>query len=1043
MAAIRDKKTVARHLQIGIRAIANESGRTVTLVEDDIEKWLGIAARTVQSWKSPSSVPGQIEDEQLLGLAWLVLTRGEKDLAWLTGLLRATSIPVPDQVTRDWVRACLRGARLNGKPPPEADIEGVVQRLFSGEREPLQPVDIAALDRYHRLMFQNYEKIELTGLYEEQGEPVTLPLDRVFVSLELTGGKREEEWRAGPKPEPKSFRQALIETTQAGKHLVIVGGAGSGKTTFLRYAACALAEAYIKRNPALAEERIGLSGYIPLFLRLPDVFYVPAAADSDSQREVSYDDLIRAMAESFRKNHPDSRLADDFFERLVKSRDRRCLILLDGLDEVVTPPEVGTEPTTRRQAVAEAIRTLASADLNNLLVVTSRPDAYRGGALLPEPFLRWDVQKVNPEQRQELVKKWWTTACEKKGKGEWLTKLPTLQNEMDELEWRAEWREEPSLVETPLLISLLCLLYWQEKPLLQRRSKLFDRCLDPLLDLHKGGPVRQDLLRVQAQIRKRLPAIAFHMLKQARNSAAKEEILTWLLEEEQEEEPRPSREELARALDMLGERGALLVREGMDRYRFGIRSLQEYLAAEEMKDRWYRASKKELDWDYLQPHWLEVIRLCGDMLGAPHSADGVDFARCLRRLAEPPRHLGFPTPARPSGPDGESEARALYLSGLVLWEAWWWPEEEQQVAEETQRQFWGERSELIQRTWAVVRRKPPTVIARSRADAAGALGLLWWSPDIEFVPVPAGPFPMGTSDEEVQWLLEHEPDWAPHWLENGWFAWEQPQHEVDVPEFLIARFPVTFRQFRDFARSDGYENPDYWTRAGWDWVQHPVEVFGWTEETEYDIREVEGPIRGPRFGFPMGWDNRPAVGVNWYEAYAYCNWLDRRLREADRGTLPDELRQALERGYVIRLPTEAEWEKAASWDGKARHKRRYPWGDGWDPDRCNSAESQLSAPTPVGIYPHGAAACDAEEMAGNVWEWCHTCWGEDWRTPQFGYPYRKDERENPEGELLRVVRGGSWFDHRRLLRCAGRAGLIPYSRDYGLGVRVVCAPPLF
>ncbi|MFQ5858034.1 MAG: SUMF1/EgtB/PvdO family nonheme iron enzyme [Anaerolineae bacterium] len=907
-----------------------------------------------------------------------------------------------------------------------------------GEAGP-DPVSRPRLDDYHRRVRQDHANIELIGFYEEHRRPVILPLDRVFVSLKLTGGEREKERHGGPglgqpEPEPKPFERALVETMQAGKHLVIVGGAGSGKTTFLRYAACALAQAHLKHNPHLAEARIGLSGYIPIFLRLRDVFPTLTASGCDDQPDVNWDDLIKAMAKSFHSKPADSRLDVDFFETLVTRRRHPCLILLDGLDEVVTPPEVGSGPAARREAVAEAIRALVEPDWNNVLIVTSRTDSYRGQAVLGEPFLRWDVEPVTEEQRQELAKKW----CEEVYGDAAEDVLGSLLDGLDTMEQR-----DPRLVETPLLITLVALV-WREhqERLPERRWKIFHAGLDALLDLRKRDASGRVLRRAQQRMKSHLPAIAFRMLRLGNPPVAKEQILDWLMEGGA---TTPAlQDELEEGLEILGDRGGLLV-QSWDHYEFGIRSFQEYLAAWELQQRWSRAvADQEQRMDLLEPlyrdpDWFEVLQLCAERLGPTSNA--VQFANDLRRLAEPrERRMGFQPPAPPGPEDVEAEARALYLAGLALWEVRRRSDEE--MSERTWKEFASAWDELIKQTWPAVRRDHPRASASARVDAAGVLGRVGWSPDMEFELVPAGPFPMGTSEKEVEWLLEHESDWAERWKEEGWFDWEQPQHEVDVPEFLIARFPVTFRQFRNFVDSNGYEKPDYWTDAGWEWVQHPEEVLGWSKEEGYDIRPGDGPIRRPRW-WPSGWDNRPVVGVSWYEASAFCNWLDQALRKAKAEDLSEELqrvRRQLDQGWVIRLPTEVEWEKAASWDWEAQYKRRYPWGDEWDPDRCNSEESQLGAPTPVGIYPHGVAACGAEEMAGNVWEWCHTQWGEDEWTPQFGYPYQQDEREDPKGTALRVLRGGSWSPHLRPLRCADRNRLIPFIRHYVVGVRVVCAP---
>ncbi|NDJ74926.1 MAG: SUMF1/EgtB/PvdO family nonheme iron enzyme [Chloroflexi bacterium] len=246
------------------------------------------------------------------------------------------------------------------------------------------------------------------------------------------------------------------------------------------------------------------------------------------------------------------------------------------------------------------------------------------------------------------------------------------------------------------------------------------------------------------------------------------------------------------------------------------------------------------------------------------------------------------------------------------------------------------------------------------------------------VVVPAGDFVMGST------ILDD-----PAAQEN-----EQPQQTLSLPEYRIGQYPVTVGEFRAFIEAGGYHIQRYWTVAGW----RQRDKLNWSE---------------PRLWQDEAWsgENRlPVVGVNWFEAYAYCQWL------------AEEARQP------YRLPTEAEWEKAA----RGATPRIYPWGRLWDEGLCNTIEAGIGHTTPVGHFsPNGDSPCGAADMAGNVWEWCLTRWRRS---------YRKPAKDDPEGGAERVVRGGAWDFDRDRARTAFRNSLDPISASNLVGFRVVCAP---
>ena len=248
-----------------------------------------------------------------------------------------------------------------------------------------------------------------------------------------------------------------------------------------------------------------------------------------------------------------------------------------------------------------------------------------------------------------------------------------------------------------------------------------------------------------------------------------------------------------------------------------------------------------------------------------------------------------------------------------------------------------------------------------------------------FVKVPAGQFLMGSDKfEDPEATYE-----------------EIPRHSVKLPTYFIGRYPVTVAQFRAFLEDTGHQVVDAW---------HGYNTI----------------------------DNHPVCVVSWYDAVAYCQWLTERLRP--------KIRQIRDLGWVIRLPSEAEWEKAA----RGSDGRIYPWGNEPDPQRANYLDSKIGDLSPVGCFPGGRSPFGCLDMAGNLWEWTRSLWGRDLSNPEFVYPYDSTdadrEDETAGNEILRVLRAGSFGGDRHGVRCAYRSGHDPDLRNSDLGFRLACAP---
>ncbi|KAL4784168.1 C-type lectin protein [Aspergillus varians] len=185
--------------------------------------------------------------------------------------------------------------------------------------------------------------------------------------------------------------------------------------------------------------------------------------------------------------------------------------------------------------------------------------------------------------------------------------------------------------------------------------------------------------------------------------------------------------------------------------------------------------------------------------------------------------------------------------------------------------------------------------------------------------------------------------------------------------------------------------------------------------------------------------NAPATDLTWYDARAYCLWLTRRWRAEKK----------ISETEYVRLPTEPEWERAATGTlnklEDTTHpgsdpKPIYPWGSHWGLNRSNSEETALNTKTAVGLFPQGVSPHGCHDMAGQVWEWCSTLWGTEMSTSLYPYPYTTDDgREDLDapGDVRRVLRGGCFSSGRAKACCTYRGSLEPGGFWRGNGFRVV------
>ena len=264
-------------------------------------------------------------------------------------------------------------------------------------------------------------------------------------------------------------------------------------------------------------------------------------------------------------------------------------------------------------------------------------------------------------------------------------------------------------------------------------------------------------------------------------------------------------------------------------------------------------------------------------------------------------------------------------------------------------------------------------------------------PDIVWCEVEAGKFVMGSDEIGSD---------------------EKPRHTLNLSyTYKIAKYPITNIQYGLFIKAGGYTETCrwFWTKAGWAQI---IDKWNYSQPYWWD---------DSRFNQT----NQP-VNVTWYEAVAFCNWLTEQLRAIGE----------LDEGWVIRLPTEAEWEKAA----RGTDGRKYPWGN--EPptkEHANYDETDVGTTCAVGLFSKSRSPYRVEGMAGNVWEWCATKYHDDFKP----YPYKLEDEWSDDylaGSGRRNLRGGAFNFNTDYLRAASRDYRFPLNNSNNQGFRLISSP---
>ena len=842
-----------------------------------------------------------------------------------------------------------------------------------------------------------------------------LALDRIFTSLDVPsqavlarGGADGQQLDLDQLHQlsQKQRQPALTALSQAeNKRLVLLGAPGSGKSTLVNYLTLCLAGDHLQ-DSRINQDQLHENGWALGAQRLWPVRLIlrEYAARGLSQQLDIWDyieaDLSRASVKL------------SGYVPLLKKRLQQegGILLLDGLDEVDKADEV-------RQWLKTNIELFARDFPLVRIVVTSRPYAYGNGWEL-RGFQVTRLLPFSQEQIEAFIKQWYTVMGQEDGTLGPEKAESYAKGLVHQVERQANLRD---MARHPLLLTMMVYIHRGREggALPQRREELYRLCVILLLDLwrrskqiagHKTETL-SDLLGVGTeQLLKALAEVAYMAHQQQPQASQTADIPGSLLAQIlYKHKGRESRVDIDDIIEYVRDRAGLLEAHGRssddqeDIYRFPHRTFQEYLAGLHLLKHNFPHELARLGRD--DPgRWRETVLLAAaGQRDVPFTVWALVGGLCPQAppsLTPSPLPQGTAAPQQAQGWRTQVDPAAVwgaFLAGQALLETDLFPPEQAQNEDEQARR---ERVRQWQSQIVTAGLLPP----RDRALAGEALvqlgetrpGVLACD-EMPFCTIPGGRF------------------WLANWEKGGAGDW----YEALNKPYWLAQHPVTVAQFRQFVADSGHQ--PYWSES----------------------------LRGP--------DNWPVAEISWYDALAFCNWLNERWQKW------------LPAGYQVTLPTEAEWEKGArggeqipvtphivtaatlrqtvdqlpAMQPNPQPRRDYPWGDGPEQEeitaddtlhRSNNKTAGIGDCCAVGSFPLGTAPYGCLDMSGQVWEWTRSLHGKPY-PPQAAQEYETVDSGNKEDIVLR---GGAYYKIENV--CSVRDGVNPRYDFLDYGVRVCVSP---
>ncbi len=880
---------------------------------------------------------------------------------------------------------------------------------------------------YLNRLFQQCRQLSLAGVDPKVAiseKDSQLNLDAVYTALLTLTPEEHENLLQEKLPEKNTRRQSALEQLNKHSRLVLLGDPGSGKSTFVDFVTLCMAGESLGKTEA---------GLLQLLAPLPtkDNKEEPTPQPWDHDQLLPVKVILRDFAArglppvgkkatavhlwDFIASELESSTLKDYCKLLQDELiNKGGILLLDGLDEV-------PDAEKRRTQIKEAVEDFASVYFKCRIVVTSRTYAYQKQDWRLLEFTETILAPFSNEQINFFINNWYVHSAQVRGK------------DIKDAEGRADLLKRVIfnsvrlrvLAERPLLLTLMASLHaWRGGNLPEKREELYADTVDLLLErwqspktvLEGDGaisvvqPTLAEWLKVDRdRMRKFLNELAFKVHASQPDTMGtadilEEDLVSGLIKLSNKPDVNP-----AMLIEFLIDRAGLLLPHGNHVYTFPHRTFQEYLSACYLTDTNFPSKVAKLVRN--EPNrWREVALLA--------------CAKAVR---------------------GTASIVWLFVEKMCSCE----PEDISKNIED----IWGAQLAVQALVECVDLKDIIDPTKTDGTDLNKVLRLKYYLQEIisinDLPPVErstAGDNLARIGDVRKEVMTVEEMSFCLVPKGEFWMGEDKEMHKNDTlsKDFWISKYPVTQAQFQGFIKDDGYRREGYWKEASVAGVWQDGRV-----KSLWDDKWREKPYQ---LGMPFSLLNHPVVGVTWYEALAFTRWLNEKLHEHNN----------LPKGFHVKLPSEAEWEKAARGGleipdnpvispvnnlsnaeslgnkikANPKPKRDYPWEiNEVDQNNANYEDTGIGATSAVGCFTAGASPYGCEEMSGNVLEWT--------RSEYVDYPYNpNDGRENLEAssDKSRVLRGGSFFSSLRSVRCASRSRYDPDGRDYDVGFRVLLSP---